>query len=156
MAPLKLVLPSDSSLDLYPDNKIGHYRVRLSEPVIPGAEIALSCITYPTSTTSSGFYVTLPGLVNNLWSPAGSSCVRNVMVYKDGGIRMVVEPGSTQPDAEHMITTSFNHLLFMPLKRSDLIREIEVNIIDSSTGETVQFKGGKIVCTVLISRHDDI
>ena len=124
--------------------------------MIPGAEIALSCITYPTSTTSSRFYVTLPGLVNNLWSPAGSSCVRNVVVYKDGGIRMVVEPGSSQPDAESMITTSFNHLFFMPLKRSDLIREIEVNIIDSSTGETVQFKGGKIVCTFLISRHDDI
>ena len=70
MAPLKLVLPSDSSLDLYPDNKIWHYRVRLSEPVIPGAEITLSDITYPTSTTSSGFYVTLPGLVNNVWSSA--------------------------------------------------------------------------------------
>ena len=72
MALLKLVLPSDSNSE----NKIGHYRVRFSQPVSNGTEIALAAITYPTNTTSSGFYVTLPGLVNNVCSPAGSSCFR--------------------------------------------------------------------------------
>ena len=98
----KLVLPSDSNRDLYPDNKIGHYRVRFSQPVIAGTEIALSAITYPTDTTSSGFYVTLPGLVRNDCSPAGSSCVRNVVVSKD--------------NKENMFTESFSKLLFMPMR----------------------------------------
>ena len=131
----KLVLPSDSNRDLYPDNKIGHYRVRFSQPVLAGTEIALSAITYPTDTTSSGFYVTLPGLVRNDYSPAGSSCVRNVVVSKG---------------KEHMFTESFSKLLFMPMKSGEL-REIEVDIKDSSTGKTVEFKGGKLVCTFLIA-----
>ena len=131
----KLVLPSDSNRDLYPDNKIGHYRVRFSQPVLAGTEIALSAITYPTDTTSSGFYVTLPGLVRNDYSPAGSSCVRNVVVSKG---------------KERMFTESFSKLLFMPMKSGEL-REIEVDIKDSSTGNTVEFKGGKLVCTFLIA-----
>ena len=131
----KLVLPSDSNRDLYPDNKIGRYRVRFSQHVLAGTEIALSAITYPTCTTSSGFYVTLPGLVRNDYSPAGSSCVRNVVVSKG---------------KEHMFTESFSKLLFMPMKSGEH-REIEVDIKDSSTGNTVEFKGGKLVCTFLIA-----
>ena len=135
MALLKLVLPSDSNSDLYPENKIGHYRVRFSQPVTNGTEIALTDITYPTNTTSSGFYVTLPGLVNNVYSPAGSSFVRNVVINNQG---------------QNMMT--FNNLFFMPLKKgTDFIREIEVDIIDSSTGKTVDFKDGKLICTFLIS-----
>ena len=133
MALLKLVLPSDSNSVLYPENKIGHYRVRFSQPVSNGTEIALAAITYPTNTTSSGFYVTLPGLVNNVCSPAGSSCVTNVVISN-----------------QNMMT--FNNLFFMPLKKgTDFIREIEVDIIDSSTGKTVDFKDGKLICTFLIS-----
>ena len=133
MALLKLVLPSDSNSVLYPENKIGHYRVRFSQPVSNGTEIALAAITYTTNTTSSGFYVTLPGLVNNVCSPAGSSCVRNVVISN-----------------QNMMT--FNNLFFMPLKKgTDFIREIEVDIIDSSTGKTVDFKDGKLICTFLIS-----
>ena len=89
----------------------------------------------PTDTTSSGFYVTLPGLVRNDCSPAGSSCIRNVVVCKD---------------SDKMLTESFSKLLFMPMKR-DLPREIEIDIKDSSTGKTVDFKGGKLVCTFLIN-----
>ena len=70
MALLKLVPPSDSN--------------PLPYPVTNGTEIALARITYPTNTTSSGFYVTLPGLVNNVCSPAGSSCVRNVVISNQG------------------------------------------------------------------------
>ena len=90
MAPLILVLPSDSNSDLYPENKIGHYRVRFSEPVTTGTAIALTGITYPTNTTSS-----LPGLVNNVYSPAGSSCIRNVVITNDG---------------QKMMTMTFNNL----------------------------------------------
>ena len=137
MALLKLVLPSDSNSDLYPENKIGHYRVRFSQPVTTGTEIALTGITYPTNTTSSGFYVTLLGLVNNVCSPAGSSCVRNVVINNNG---------------QKMTTMTFNNLFFIPLKKgTDFIREIEVDIIDSSTGKTVDFKDGKLICTFLIS-----
>ena len=132
MALLKLVLPSDSNSVLYPENKIGHYRVRFSQPVSNGTEIALAatCITYPTNTTSSGFYVTLPGLVNNVCSPAGSSCVRNVVISN-----------------QNMMT--FNNLFFMKLKKGTDF--IGVDIIDSSTGKTVDFKDGKLICTFLIS-----
>ena len=132
----KLVLPSDSNRDLYPDNKIGRYRVRFNQPVLAATEIALSAITYPTDTTSHGFYVTLPGLVRNDFSPAGSSCVRNVVVNNN---------------KEHMFTESFGELLFMPIMKSGELREIEVDIKDSSTGNTVEFKGGKLVCTFLIA-----
>ena len=104
-----------------------------NQPVSNGIDIALAAITYPTNTTSSGFYVTLPGLVNNVCSPAGSSCVRNVVISN-----------------QNMMT--FNNLFFMPLKKgTDFIREIEVDIIDSSTGKTVDFKDGKLICTFLIS-----
>ena len=136
----KLVLPSDSNRDLYPDNKIGHYRVRFSEPVVlagGNAEIALSAITYPTDTTSSGFYVTLPGVVKNDCSPAGSSCLRNVVVANKQTM---------------MFTESFSKLLFMPMKSGGgVLREIEIDIKDSSTGQTVDFKGGKLVCTLLLA-----
>ena len=90
--------------------------------------IALNAITYPTSTSSSNFYVTLPGLVR---SPESS--VRSVVVeqFKD-------------EDTKRMVNTSFNHLIFMPLRGGAVdIREIEVDIIDPSTGETVKFKDGK-------------
>ena len=51
---------------------------------------------------------------------------------------------------QNMMT--FNNLFFMPLKKGiDFIREIEVDIIDSSTGKTVDFKDGKLICTFLIS-----
>ena len=133
---IKIVLPSDSSPKLYPDNTIGHYKARLSEPIMQlnqSSTIALTAITYPTSTDSSNFYVTLPGLVR---APMTGSNVRSVAV-KQGHV---------------MVTKSFNNLLFMPLTVKE-IREIEVNIIDPSTGETTKFKDGKIVCTFLIDRH---
>ena len=136
---IKIVVPSDSSPELYPDNTIGHYKARLSEPIMQlnqSSTVALNAITYPTSTTSSNFYVTLPGLVR---SPVSGSNVRSVVVEQEGTV---------------MVTTSFNNLIFMPLTTGD-IREIEVDIIDPSTGETVKFKDGKIVCTFLISRHNN-
>ena len=136
---IKIVVPSDSSPELYPENTIGHYKVRLSEPIMQlnqSSTVALNAITYPTSTSSSNFYVTLPGLVR---SPVSGSDVRSVAVEQEGTV---------------MVTTSFNNLIFMPLTAGD-IREIEVDIIDTSTGETVKFKDGKIVCTFLISRHNN-
>ena len=135
---IKIVVPSDSSPELYPDNTIGHYKARLSEPIMQlnqSSTVALNAITYPTSTSSSNFYVTLPGLVR---APVSGSNVRSV----------AVEQGHV------MVTKSFNNLIFMPLTTGD-IREIEVDIIDPSTGETVKFKDGKIVCTFLISRHNN-
>ena len=135
---IKIVLPSDSSPELHPDNTIGHYKARLSEPIMQlnqSSTVALNAITYPTSTSSSNFYVTLPGLVR---APVSGSNVRSV----------AVEQGHV------MVTKSFNNLIFMPLTTGD-IREIEVDIIDPSTGETVKFKDGKIVCTFLISRHNN-
>ena len=130
-------MPSDSSPKLYPDNTIGHYKARLSEPIIQlnqSSTIALNAITYPTSTVSSNFYVTLPGLVK---APMTGSNIRSV----------AIEHGTV------MVTTSFNNLIFMPLTTTGDIREIEVNIIDPSTGHTVKFKDRKIVCTFLIDRH---
>ena len=142
---IKIVLPSDSSPELYPDNTIGHYKARLSEPIMQlnqSSTIALNAITYPNSTGSSNFYVTLPGLVR---APVSGSNVRSV----------VVEQGTIKDDGlytKRMVTNSFNNLIFMPLS-GPTIREIEVNIIVPSTGETVKFKDGKIVCTFLIDRH---
>ena len=136
---IKIVVPSDSSPELYPDNTIGHYKARLSEPIMQlnqGSTVALNAITYPTSTSSYNFYVTLPGLVR---APVSGSNVRSVVVEQEGNV---------------MVTKSFNNLIFMPLTAGD-IREIEVDIIDPSTGETVKFKDGKIVCTFLISRHNN-
>ena len=138
---IKIVLPSDSSPKLYPDNIIGHYKARLSEPIMElnqSSTIALTAITYPTSTGSSNFYVTLPGLVR---APMTGSNVRSV----------AVEQGHV------MVTKSFNNLIFMPLTGATTgqIMEIEVNIIDPSTGETTKFKDGKIVCTFLIDRHNN-
>ena len=136
---IKIVVPSDSNPGLYPDNTIGHYKARLSEPIMQlnqSSTVALNGITYPTSTSSSNFYVTLPGLVR---SPVSGSNVRSVVVEQEGTV---------------MVTTSFNNLIFMPLTTGD-IRQIEVDIIDPSTGETVKFKDGKIVCTFLISRHNN-
>ena len=50
-----------------------------------------------------------------------------------------------------------NNLFFMPLKKgTDFIREIEVDIIDSSTGKTVDFKDGKLICTFLISADENL
>ena len=141
---IKIVVPSDSSPELYPDNTIGHYKARLSEPIMQlnqSSTIALNAITYPTS---ANFYVTLPGLVRATLS---GSNVRSV----------AVEQGTIKDDGlytKNMVTTSFKNLIFMPLTTGD-IREIEVDIIDPSTGETVKFKDGKIVCTFLISRHND-
>ena len=135
---IKIVVPSDSSPELYPGNTIGHYKARLSEPIMQlnqSSTVALNAITYPTSTSSSNFYVTLPGLVR---APVSGSNVRSV----------AVEQGHV------MVIKSFNNLIFMPLTTGD-IREIEVDIIDPSTGETVKFKDGKIVCTFLISRHNN-
>ena len=135
---IKIVLPSESSPELYPDNTIGHYKARLSEPIMQlnqSSTVALNAITYPTSTSSSYFYVTLPGLVR---APVSGSNVRSV----------AVEQGHV------MVTKSFNNLIFMPLTTGD-IREIKVDIINPSTGETVKFKDGKIVCTFLISRHNN-
>ena len=135
---IKIVLPSDSSSTLYPDNTIGHYKARLSEPIMQlnqSSTIALSALTYPSSTTSSNFYVTLPGLVR---APMTGTNVRSV----------AVEQGHV------MVTKSFNNLIFMPLTVKE-IRELEVNIIDPSTGETTKFKDGKIVCTFLIDRHNN-
>ena len=132
---IKIVLPSDSSPKLYPDNTIGHYKARLSEPIMQlnqSSTIALNALTYPTSTGSSNFYVTLPGLVR---APMTGS---KVGVWRSNG-----------PCDGHQ---SFNNLIFMPLTVKE-IREIEVNIIDPSTGETTKFKDGKIVCTFLIDRH---
>ena len=146
---IKIVLPSDSSPELYPDNTIGHYKARLSEPIMqqlnPRSTIALNAITYPTSTSSSNFYVTLPGLVR---SP-------------DSSLRSVVVESSTIKDdglyTKRMVTSSFNHLIFMPLKSgAGDIREIEVDIIDPSTGETVKFKDRKLFCTFLITNPDEI
>ena len=121
---------------------IGHYKARLSELIMqhPRSTIVLNAITYPTSASSSNFYVTLPGLVR---SPESS--VRSVVVECD-------------EDTKRMVTTSSNHLIFMPLSGGAVdIREIEVDIIDPSTGETVKFKDGKILCTFLISHsHDEI
>ena len=140
---IKIVLPNDSNTELYPDNTIGHYKARLSEPIMQlnqSSTIALNAITYPTSTGSSNFYVTLPGLVR---ANVSGSNVRSV----------VVEQGTIKDDVtKRMVTNSFNNLIFMPLTVKD-IREIEVNIIDPSTGETTKFKDGKIVCTFLIDRH---
>ena len=136
---IKIVVPSDSSPELYPDNTIGHYKARLSEPIMQlnqSSTVALNSITYPTSTSSSNFYVTLPGLVR---AHVSGSNVRSVVVEQEGTV---------------MVTTSFNSLIFMPLTTGD-IREIEVDIIDPSTGETVKFKDGKIVCTFLIFRHNN-
>ena len=137
---IKIVVPSDSSPELYPDNTIGHYKARMSEPIMQlnqSSTVALNAITYPTSTSSSNFYVTLPSLVR---APVSGSNVRSVVVKQEGTV---------------IVTTSFNNLIFMPLTTGD-IKEIEVNIIDPSTGETVKFKDGKIVCTFLISRHNNI
>ena len=103
-------MPSDSSPELYPDNTIGHYKARLREPIMQlnqSSTVALNAVTYPTSTSSSNFYVTLPGLVR---SPVSGSNVRSVVVEQEDTV---------------MVTTSFNNLIFMPLTTGD-IREIEV------------------------------
>ena len=83
---IKIVVPSDSSPELYPDNTIGHYKARLSEPIMQlnqSSTVALNAITYPTSTSSSNFYVTLPGLVR---SPVSGSNVRSVVVEQEGTV----------------------------------------------------------------------
>ena len=46
-----ITCPSNSSLELYPDNKVAHFKMRLNQPceLIGNYEVGLSQIQYPMS-----------------------------------------------------------------------------------------------------------
>ena len=134
---MDLLFPSDSNKILYPDNKIGHYKVRLATPISLHREknwtIALSSIAYPTEYEGTVDYFNVC-LISPLISHTGDKPILRTMTMDDSSSKMV--------------DITFNHLIRERLQVWE-IPEFEIELEQKSL-ERVHFKNGRVLCKFLI------
>ena len=133
-----VLCPSDSNKKLYPENKIGHYKVRLATPISLDREknwtISLTSIAYPTEYegTVDYFHVCL---LSPLISHTGDKPILRTLTMNDSS-------------SSKMVDITFNHLIRERLNVWE-IPEFEIKLEQNSL-ERVRFKNGKVLCKFLI------
>ena len=135
-----VLCPSDSNKKLYPDNKIGHYKVRLGTPILLDRKknwtISLTSIAYPTEYEGrvDFFHV----------------CLLSPLIFGD---KLIMRTLSMNNNGERMVDITFNHLIRQRLQVWD-IPEMEIKLEQNSL-ERVRFKNGKVLCKFLIEEEEN-
>ena len=135
---MDVLCPSDSNSVLYPENKIGHYKVRLATPIVLDRNknwtIALSSIAYPTEYEGTVDYFNVC-LISPLLSHTGDKPILRTLTLDPN-------PSNSMRDI------TFNHLIRERLQVWE-ISEFEIKLEQNSL-ERVHFKKGKVLCKFLI------
>ena len=137
---MDLLCPSDSNRILYPENKIGHYKVRLATPILLDRQknwtIALSSIAYQTEYEGTVDYFNVC-LISPLIAHTGDKPILRTLTMDSTG--------------SSMRDITFNHLIRERLQVWE-IPEFEIKLEQNSL-ERVHIKNGKVLCKFLIEEE---
>ena len=142
-----LLIPSDSSIDKHPNNKIGDFTVEFNKPLELGNGawmMVLESLSYPQQWSNilkdNTFHVLCPQLMADSAHP---------MIENQYELQTFVPEEAEKGSIEHV----FHHLKWLPLPDGLItLPKLEFQIVDDS-GAVVRFTSGKCILKLCVERR---
>jgi hypothetical protein len=161
---IPIILPSDSSMDHFPDNKISDYRVMLNRPIDLDArfkwQVAVKSITYPLQLTTSTKDNEIDNRLFVYCDLVHGEDTFMLYSMKDGsreyGIIYDFLPPPPLPvsgvgDGAHEMHSKYT-LYWANVSSRKVLRDVHIRIVDINN-RPVHFTHGRVVLSMLMRKR---